>query len=97
MGVARLSSNTPLHNHPELLPLLLPDSNLHEPGGKRIVLDRQLDNLAGLEQRHDGFLMCHVPDVSGVDRQDPVSHPQLPGGSGRAAGDDLADIDSLKR
>ena len=39
--------------------------------------------------------MRHVPDVGGVDRQDPVAHPQLARGRGRAAGDDLTHVDSL--
>ena len=94
--VTRLSSQTSLDNHPELLSFFLPDCDLHEPCRKRIVLDRQLDNLAGLEQRHDGFLMRHIPDICRVHGQDPVSHPQLASGRGRATGYDLTDIDSLK-
>ena len=60
------------------------------------MLNRQFDNLARLEQRHDGFLMSNVPDVCRVHRQDSVAHPQLARGSCRTSGYDLTDIDSLK-
>ena len=41
--------------------------------------------------------MRHVPDVGGVDRQDPVAHPQLPRGRRRTARDNFTDVDSLKQ
>ena len=94
--IARLSSKTAFDDHSKFLSFLLPDGDLHESCRKRIVLDRQLDNLARLEQRHDGFLMGHVPDICRVHCQDPVSHPQLARGCSWAARNDLTDIDSLK-
>ena len=48
-----------------------------------------------LQKRHDGLLVRHVPDVGGVDRQDPVTHPELPRGSGRAPGNDFTHVNSL--
>ena len=80
LGVAWLSSQTSLDNHPELLSLLLFDGDLHEAGWERVVLDGQLDDLALLEEGHDGLLVTDTPDVGLVHGQDPISHPQLPGG-----------------
>ena len=50
-----------------------------------------------LQKRHDGLLVRHVPDVGGVDGQDPVAHPQLPRGRRRPARDNFTDVDSLKQ
>ena len=94
--VAGLAPEAALHYHAQLLPLCLVHGDLHEAGGQRVVLDSELDDLAGLEEAHHGLLVAHVPDVGGVDRQDPVPHPELPRGCGRAAGNDLTHVDSLK-
>ena len=94
--VAGLAPQAALHDHPELLALSLVQGDLHEAGGKGVVLDGELDDLAGLEEAHHRLLVADVPDVGGVDRQDPVAHPELPRGRGRAPGDDFTHVDSLK-
>ena len=47
--VAGLAAEAALHDHAELLALLLPHRDLHEAGRQRVVLHRQLDNLARLK------------------------------------------------
>ena len=90
-----MASEAALDDHAELLALGLVHRDLHEAGGQGVVLDGELDDLAGLEEAHHGFLVADAPDVGGVDRQDPVAHPQLARGRGRASGGDLTHVDSL--
>ena len=47
--VAGLAAQAALHDHAELLALLLPHRDLHEAGRQRVVLHRQLDYLARLK------------------------------------------------
>ena len=47
--VAGLAAEAALHDHAELLALLLPHRDLHEAGRQRVMLHRQLDYLARLK------------------------------------------------
>ena len=97
LGVAWLSSQTSLDNHPELLSLLLFDGDLHEAGWERVVLDGQLDDLALLQEGHDGLLVTDAPDVGLIHGQDPVTHSELPSGGCGASRDNFTDVNPLER